>query len=154
VFQWFGKVNFCPHTKVDGFAAHLRAGRLMGSTCTACGRLSSPPRADCPACRHDAFTFTELSGRGTVTTFTTINAAPAGFEDQVPFRLGVVDLAEAGRLLAGFGPTIDPQEIAIDMPVQVVPRLDEESESIKVYYTLEKPGTAWVRTGPAQGERA
>ena len=151
MFEWFGKVNFCRHTKVDGFAGHLRAGRLMGSACTACGQMSFPPRADCPACRHGEFEFREMSGRGTVLTFTTISAAPAGFENEVPFHLGVVDLAETGRLLAGFGATIDPQEIAIDMPVQVVPRLCEESESIKVHYTLEKPGTTWVKTGPETG---
>jgi len=151
VFEWFGKVNFCPHTKVDGFAAHLRAGRLMGSTCTQCGHLSFPPRADCPACRHDKFEFTEMSGKGTVVTFTTIAAAPAGFEDEVPFDLGVVDLAETGRLLAGFGTTIDPAEIAIDMPVQVVPRLCEETADIKVHYTLEKPGTTWIKTASEQG---
>jgi len=139
-------VNFCPHTKVDGFAAHLRAGRLMGSTCSACGQLSFPPRADCPVCRHGEFTFTEMSGEGTVMTFTTIAAAPAGFEDQVPFDLGVVDLKETGRLLASFGDTIAPHEIAIDMPVQVVPRLCEESVDIKVHYTLEKPGTTWTKT--------
>ena len=152
MFEWFGKVNFCPHTKVDGFAAHLRAGRLMGSTCTACGQLSFPPRADCPACRHGEFTFTELSGKGKLLTFTTIAAAPAGFEHEAPFHLGVVDLEETGRLLAGFGESIDPGEIAIDMPLQVVPRLCEESESIKVHYTLEKPGSTWVKTGPDRGE--
>ena len=151
--EWFGKMNFCPHTKVDGFAAHLRAGRLMGSTCRACGRLSFPPRADCPTCRHGEFEFTEMSGRGIVMTHTTINAAPAGFEDDVPFELGVVDLEETGRLLAPFGATIDPQEIAIDMPVQVVPRLSEESETIKVHYTLEKPGTTWVKSEGGQGAR-
>ena len=31
------------------------------------------------------------------------------------------------------------------MPVQVVPRIFEELEEIKVYYTLEKPGTTWVK---------
>ncbi len=146
MFEWFGKVNFCPHTKVDGFAAHLRAGRLMGSTCSSCGHLSFPPRADCPSCRHGEFEFTELSGEGTVMTYTTIAAAPAGFEDDVPFDLGVVNLKETGRLLASFGETIDATDIAIDMPVQVVPRLCEESVDIKVHYTLEKPGTSWVKT--------
>lgn len=146
MFEWFGKINFCPHTKVDGFAAHLRAGRLMGSTCRACGHLSFPPRADCPACLHGEFSFTELSGQGTLMTYTTIAAAPAGFEDEAPFTLGVVDLKESGRLLAGFGETINSAEIAIDMPLQVVPRLCEESEAIKVHYSLEKPGTTWVKT--------
>jgi len=148
MFEWFGKVSYCPHTKVADFARHLKDGRLMGSRCTECGLVSFPPRADCSACRHGEFEFTELSGKGTVMTYTTIDAAPAGFENDVPFHLGVVDLEETGRLLASFGETIDPKEIAIDMPVQVVPRIFEESESIKVHYTLEKPGTAWVKTDP------
>ena len=148
MFEWFGKVSYCPHTKVAEFANHPKDGRLMGSRCTDCGQVSFPPRADCSACRHGEFKFTELSGKGTVMTFTKIDAAPAGFEDDVPFHLGVVDLEETGRLLANFGDTIDPDEIAIDMPVQVVPRMFEESEAIKVYYTLEKPGTTWVKTDP------
>ena len=148
MFEWFGKVSYCPHTKVAEFARHLKNGRLMGSRCTECGKVSFPPRADCPACPHDEFEYTEMSGRGTVHTFTRIDAAPAGFEDDVPFHLGVIDLEETGRLLANFGDTIDPEEIAIDMPVQVVPRMFEEFESIKVHYTLEKPGTTWVKTDP------
>jgi uncharacterized OB-fold protein len=153
VFEWFGQVSFCSHTKVDGFAAHLRQGRLMGSTCTACDHLSFPPRADCPACHHGEFTFTELSGQGTVLTRTTIATAPAGFEDTVPYTLGVVDLHETGRLLAAFGPTIKPAGIAIGLPVQVVPRLAEESADIKVYYTLEAPGTSWVKTDTETGDQ-
>ncbi|MCP4293926.1 MAG: Zn-ribbon domain-containing OB-fold protein [bacterium] len=153
MFEWFGKKNFCAHTKVDGFAAHLRDGRLMGSTCTECGQLSFPPRSDCSACHGGEFTFTELSGRGTLLTFTSIDAAPAGFENDVPFFLGVIDLEESGRLLASFGQSIQPDDIAIDMPVQVVPRLIEESEDIKVHYTLEKPGTRWVKTNFYQGEK-
>jgi uncharacterized OB-fold protein len=148
VFEWFGKVSYCPHTKVAEFARHLKNGRLMGSRCTDCGKVSFPPRADCSVCRHGEFEYTEMSGMGTVMTHTTIEAAPAGFEDDVPFHLGVIDLEETGRLLANFGETIDPDEIAIDMPVQVVPRMFEESEAIKVYYTLEKPGTTWVKTDP------
>ena len=139
MFEWFGKVNFCPHTKVDGFAAHLRDGRLMGSTCTQCGHLSFPPRADCPACRHGEFEFTELSGRGTVVTHTRIEAAPAGFEATVPSDLAVVELEQGGRLLAGFGATIAPAEIAIGMAVQVVPRRYEETEESQIDYTLERP---------------
>ncbi|MBC8425989.1 Zn-ribbon domain-containing OB-fold protein [bacterium] len=146
MFNWFGKVSYCPHTKVAEFARHLKDGRLMGSKCDACGKLSFPPRADCPACRHDAFTYTEMSGKGTVLTYTRIDAAPAGFEDETPFTVGVVDLEETGRLLAWFGETIAETDIRVDMPVQVVPRMFEESKDIKVYYTLEKPGTDWVKS--------
>ena len=124
----------------------LKDGRLMGSRCSSCGHLSFPPRADCPACRHGEFAYAELSGQGTVVTFTRIDAAPAGFEDVVPFTVGVIDLAETGRLLAWFGETIPEAEITIGLDVQVVPRMFEEEEEIKVYYTLERPGTTWVKS--------
>ena len=81
-----------------------------------------------------------------VRTHTRIDAAPAGFEDVTPFTVGVIDLEETGRLLAWFGETIDEADIRIGMPVQVVPRIFEDTEDIKVYYTLEQPGTGWVKT--------
>jgi uncharacterized OB-fold protein len=145
VFEWFGMVSYCPHTKVADFARHLKDGRLMGSKCTACGHTAFPPRADCAACRGDGFEFTEWSGRGTVVTFTRIAAAPAGFEEHVPFTVGVVDLEQGGRLLAWFGASIPAEGIAIGQPVQVVPRVIGESERIKVHYTLEAPGTTWTK---------
>lgn len=145
MFDWFGLVSYCPHTKVAGFAQHLKDGRLMGSRCDACGRVSFPPRADCPDCRGGAFTFTEYGGAGTVVTFTRIAAAPAGFEARTPFVIGVVDLDEGGRLLAWCGETLDEGTLAIGQRVQVVPRLFEEIEAIKVHYTLEAPGTTWAK---------
>ncbi len=145
MFEWFGLVSYCRHTKVADFARHLKEGRLMGSRCADCGQTAYPPRADCPACRGGRFEFRELSGRGTVVTYTRIAAAPAGFEKHVPFTVGVVDLEEGGRLLAWFGETIPESAVAIGLPVQVVPRIYGESEAIKVHYTLEAPGTAWSK---------
>jgi uncharacterized OB-fold protein len=154
VFQWFGKVSYCPHTKVSEFADHLKGGRIMASRCAECGFMSFPPRADCPKCLGGEFEFRELCGRGTVVTYTRIDAAPAGFEDVAPYTVGVVDLEETGRLLAWFGPSIPEDRIRIGMPIQVVPRLFEELEEIKVYYSLEQPGTVWGKepeTRPAGG---
>jgi uncharacterized OB-fold protein len=146
VFEWFGRVSYCPHTKVSDFARHLRNGRIMASRCRGCGCTSFPPRADCPECLGSEFEYAELSGEGTVVTFTRIDAAPAGFEDASPLVIGVVDLKETGRLLAWFGPSIPESQIAIGMPVQVVPRIFEELQEIKVYYSLERPGTRWVKS--------
>jgi uncharacterized OB-fold protein len=59
--------------------------------------------------------------------------------------VGVVDLEEGGRALAWFGETIAEDEIEIGMQVQIVPQIFEELEEIKVYYSLEKPGTTWSK---------
>jgi uncharacterized OB-fold protein len=145
MFRWFGKVNYTPYTKVSDFAQHLKDGRLMGSRCTKCGATSFPPRADCEECLSGDFEFVEISGRAELHTFTKIVAAPTGFEDVAPYLVGVVDLEEGGRALAWFGDTIDEDEVEIGMELQVIPQIFEESEEIKVYYSLEKPGTTWTK---------
>jgi uncharacterized OB-fold protein len=146
MFSWFGKVNFVPYTKVSDFAVHLKEGRLMGTTCSDCGYTTFPPRADCPQCLSDRFSFTEYSGRGEVYTLSTIAAAPTGFDDIAPYTIVVVELEGGGRLLAWLGETIGRDEVAIGMPVQVVPRLFEEQEKIRVYYSVERAGTEWGKS--------
>lgn len=149
MFKWFGKVNFSPYTKVTGFAQHLKDGRLMGSRCKKCGATSFPPRADCAKCMSGEFEFFELTGKAKLHTYTKIVAAPTGFEDATPYIVGVADLGEGGRILAWIGETIKEKDIKIGMDLQVVPQIFEELEEIKVYYSLEKPGTTCAKTNSA-----
>ena len=145
MFKWFGKVNYTPYTKVSDFAQYLKDGHLMGSRCVSCGTQSFPPRADCEQCMSGDFEFFELSGKGTLHTFTKIVAAPTGLEDVAPYIVGVVDLDDGGRAVAWFGESIAEEDIEIGMDVQVVPQIFEELEDIKVYYSLEQPGTTWAK---------
>jgi hypothetical protein len=150
MFKWFGKVNFSPYTKVTDFAQYLKDGRLMGSKCKECGTMSFPPRADCENCMSGEFEFVEMSGKARLHTYTKIVAAPTGFEDVAPYIVGVVDLEEGGRALAWIGETIEEEKIKIGMELQVVPQIFEELEDIKVYYSLEKPGTTWPKINSAR----
>ena len=145
MFKWFGKVNFSPFTKVTEFAEYLKDGHLMGSRCKKCGATSFPPRADCGECMSGDFEFFEISGKATLHTFTKIVSAPTGFEEMAPYTVGVADLEETGRILAWIGETIKEEEIKIGIDMQVVPQIFEELEDIKVYYSLEKPGTSWAK---------
>jgi len=145
MFKWFGKVNYTPYTKVSDFAQYLKDGHLMGSRCNECGAQSFPPRADCDQCMSGNFEFFELSGKGKLHTFTKIVAAPTGFEDVAPYIVGVVDLDDGGKAVAWFGESIAEDDIQIGMEVQVVPQIFEELEDIKVYYSLEQPGTTWAK---------
>ena len=136
-FKYFGKTNFTPYTKVDKFADYLHKGKLMGTKCKKCGEIYFPPRADCLKCMDDTFEWIEYSGNGTLNSFTTIHAAPKGFDDIAPYTIGIVDLKEGGRLLAWIG-DIPKEEIKNDMTVKVLPRIFEEIQEIKLYYTIEK----------------
>jgi uncharacterized OB-fold protein len=143
MFSWFGKVSFVPYSKISDFAVHLKNGRLMGTTCKKCGYATFPPRADCPECMSGDYEYREISGKGTIYTWSEITAAPTGFDDEVPYTIAVVDLEEGGRLLCWVGETIPKDDVRIGMEVQVVPRIFEEVEDIKVYYSVERPGTTW-----------
>jgi hypothetical protein len=65
---------------------------------------------------------------------------------------GEVIKLDGGRLLAWIGETVAEDEIKIGMDIQVVPQIFEEMEGIKVYYSLEKPGTG--REGEGAGKCA
>jgi uncharacterized OB-fold protein len=132
----FGRVSFSPHTKVGGFAQHLAEGRLMGSRCAGCGFTAFPPRSDCPRCLGERFELHEISGRGTLVTFTKIVAAPEGFAELAPYVLGLVDLEDGGRLLASFGGEVSEAEIRVGMELRVVPRSIEDGEDLRVFYEL------------------
>jgi hypothetical protein len=136
-FKYFGKINFTPYTKVDRFAEYLQQGKLMGTRCKVCGEIYFPPRADCIRCMDDEVEWIEYSGRGKLQSYTKIYAAPKGFEDMAPYTIGVVDLEEGGRLLSWIE-GIPDDKIKIDMPVKAIPRIFEEIEEIKLYYTIEK----------------
>ena len=148
MFSWFGRVSFVPYTKVQDFAVHLKDGRIMGSRCKKCGYKIFPPRADCPQCMSGEFEFVEYSGKGTVLTFTKIEAAPTGFERDVPYTCVVVELEGGGRLLAWSGETLPQADVKIGMPVQVVPRIFDDTTDIRVFYTVEQPGTTWGKSPP------
>ena len=137
-FKYFGKINFSPFTKVDEFADFLHKGKLMGTKCKKCGEQYFPPRADCLKCMDGKFEWVEYSGRGTLNSFTTIHAAPKGFDDIAPYTLGIVDLEEGGRLIAWIN-DIAKKDIKIGMKIKVIPRIFEEIPEIKLYYTIEKP---------------
>lgn len=150
MFKWFGIVNLSPCTRVAAFAGHLRAGKLMASRCTICGQRSFPPRADCEHCLSPEFEWVEISGRGRLLTWSRISAAPAGFEAFAPYTVGMLELADGGRALAWLGDSVLEDTLRPGIELQLVPRLHEEIEDIRVDYTLELPCTRSARaTGPA-----
>jgi uncharacterized OB-fold protein len=78
----------------------------------------------------------EFSGKGKLLTYTRIHAAPTGFEDEAPYTIGVVDLAEGGRLLAIIdnAPEND-EEIKLDVEVKIEPKiLDDE----RLFYVIKQ----------------
>ena len=76
----------------------MSAIRIEG--CGACGALWSLPRGRCLRCGSDRVEAREASGRATLRAATLVHRTPdPAFEGLVPFRVGLVALAEGPRLM-------------------------------------------------------
>jgi uncharacterized protein len=91
-----------------GFRDGLRRGELLIQECNACFRPVMYPRHRCPFCHSDDLDWLVSAGLGTLHSFTVVRAVPPrGFEDDLPYALGVVKLDEGVQLLARLRPGHD-----------------------------------------------
>jgi uncharacterized protein len=93
---------------------------LVGEQCPHCSAYIFPPRDVCPECEAEAKTPYQFSGKGEVYSFTTIQDAPAGFEEQAPYVLALIKLDEGPMLTAQLTDLDSAPEIG--MRVEMVTR--------------------------------
>ncbi|MHA2099504.1 MAG: SDR family NAD(P)-dependent oxidoreductase, partial [Candidatus Kariarchaeaceae archaeon] len=120
----FGYVDYISQSKIGKeFLSGLREGKLKGTQCTNCNEFYFPPRAYCTKNDYtDEFMeWKEISGMGTVVSFSEVHIAPVGFERYVPYMVCVVDMEEGGRLIGWAD--VAQGEITIGDPVKVYPEL-------------------------------
>lgn len=93
--------------------------RLIIQQCAECGRHVFYPRIACPHCAADSLKWVEASGKGTVYSYTVVEAnAPSAFLDDIPFVIAVIRLEEGVQMLSNVV-GCDPDTVECDMPVQV-----------------------------------
>ena len=80
--------------------AGAREGRLLLQRCGDCGTLRFFPRLLCTECGSDRVEWTQVSGRGTVHSFTVVHrAAFPEFQAIVPYVVALIDLEEGPRMM-------------------------------------------------------
>ncbi|MCP4166535.1 MAG: Zn-ribbon domain-containing OB-fold protein [Chloroflexi bacterium] len=94
---------------------------LKGELCNHCGSKIFPPRDVCPECTKPAYDPFQLSGLGEIYSHTTVYEAPDGFQTQTPYSLALIKLEE-GPMLTAQLTDIDPNDVQIGMPVEMVTR--------------------------------
>lgn len=119
---------------LKSFFEEARAGRLTAIRCGQCGELAIPPKEFCPRCQERAWSAVPLSGSGIIASFTVIRVGPRGYQEETPYAVAVVRLAEGVSLLGRI----------VDVPI----------ESLKVgfpvrFRPLVKEGQTVVGFGPA-----
>jgi uncharacterized protein len=103
------------------FAGAAR-GELVLPRCDSCNRFVWYPEEKCPHCDARSFTWTRVSGRGRVFTWTVVRRAflPA-FEEMVPFVTALVSLEEDPAVrIVSYIVDCEPEALAADLPVEAV----------------------------------
>jgi uncharacterized OB-fold protein len=98
-----------------------REGRLVVQRCESCGRLQYPPDVACVHCGSTDVGPAEVSGRGTLWTYTVVDRLfHAGFADALPYVVALVELEEdAGVRLLTNVVDADPASLEIGMALEV-----------------------------------
>jgi hypothetical protein len=113
-FSKFGTVSFTGLTRVNDFIDQLQRGRVMGTRCRTCGTRYFPPRADCCKSLDSDMEWVDLPGMGTLLTYSTLSYAPAGFGEDLPYTIAVVDFGFV-RVFGRLDRSIPEENIAIGM---------------------------------------
>ncbi len=117
---------------LDLYQAIVKAGSLCLQHCDACGSFTHPPRYYCPRCSSGAFTFSPVSGKGKVYSYTVshMSVEPA-WQAHLPYVTLVVELDEGPRVVAS-ARDLKPEDVRIGMPVRVV--TEAKSDGFAIFW--------------------
>jgi uncharacterized OB-fold protein len=104
--------------------------RLVLPKCRSCGEIYFFPREFCPHCLSGGIEWIEASGKGKIHTYSIVGRpASPSFSDDVPYAVAIIELDEGPRMMSNVC-DIAPDEICVDMPVEVV--FEDVSESVSL----------------------
>ncbi len=102
------------------FWDYCKQHELRMQKCLKCGTIRYPASPICPHCLHMESEWAKLSGKGKVYSFTIVRrSAHPAFAEEVPYTVAIIELEEGPRLTSNvIG--IPPDEVKVDLPVEVV----------------------------------
>ena len=109
--------------------------RLEATRCEGCSKIFYPPRMICPSCGGRDFDDLVLPRDGKVLTFTVVRVPPAGFTEQSPLPIALVELTNGVRVMVQIGDVADPDALEIGMPVRLeFRRISSDGEAGVIFY--------------------
>ena len=118
-FKKFGTVSFTSITKTNDFIDYLESGKVMGTRCKDCGLEFFPPRVDCYQCLASNVEWFEVSGSGKLVTYSKLQFAPVGFQDDVPYCIALLDYGEY-KVFGRIAKDVPESEIEVGMEMKTV----------------------------------
>ena len=118
-FDQFGVISFTSATKTEKFVELLQDNKLSGTVCKSCGAKFFPPRSDCSFCLSNDMEWFEINGPGELISYTTAMYAPAGFENDVPYTLGVAQFPEGVKVFGRLDKSVSYDQVKAGMKIKV-----------------------------------
>ncbi len=98
----------------------LKEGKLLLQNCKDCGDVQYYRQEMCCKCLSDNVESFESTGRGTIHSYSVVHRAPGpAFKADVPYAVLLVELEEGPRMISSLVGS-DPNEIDMDMKVELV----------------------------------
>ena len=99
-----------------------REGRLLLQLCTACGTYRYPLWPRCNACWETTWSWADASGKGTLFSWGRMHRVyDRAMQDEVPYLIAIVELAEGPRLQTRLVRTDPPAPpLRCDMTLELV----------------------------------
>lgn len=110
--------DITPDSLTQEFWAACDRQQLLVQSCNDCQHAQFYPRPFCRHCGGTTLAMRDATGNGVLHTFTVVERAAPGFEDQAPYVVGVVETDEHPRMV-GNVVDVDPGDLRIGMALQV-----------------------------------
>jgi hypothetical protein len=133
-FAQFGTISFAAVTQVNDFIGYLNEGKLMGNKCKKCGKIFFPPRAHCYDCLAGDMEWFQVSGKGNLVSYSTLQFAPTGFTDDLPYTIALVDYGDF-KVFGRIDKSVPEAELSVGMKMEA--QVGRTSNG-KLTYTFKK----------------
>lgn len=115
----------------EPFWASVKSHAMALQKCDDCGAFRFIPLELCPKCHSEAFTWTPVSGNGTVYTFTVVYRGPTpAYQAEAPYVLAHIETTEGPRIMSRLV-NVEPDAVKIGMPVKVT--YDDVTDDFTLY---------------------
>lgn len=104
-------------------------GRLSLPRCDDCGFVIFYPRDHCPSCHSHRTRWVDLSGEGTLYSFSVVHRAPGRWREATPYAVAYVELEEGPRILTNI---VDCDPLSLEIGMRVRARFVEVDDGLAI----------------------
>lgn len=102
------------------FFEGVKRHELLIQQCVSCEKHMSPGRMQCPLCWSRDLKWVKAKGTGKIYTFAVMHQKyHPGWEEDIPYNFGIVELDEGVRLHTNFVEIANDQ-LKVNLPVEVI----------------------------------